>query len=205
MQTNFKYTSVTYEYDDKIWEKIPEELLGNIKSLKRATDLLFSRLLLRSLLVEMGEEKVELKNLVFNNFFQLEKFSNYTVSISHTQGLSIAAVAKIDPLLYSLGIDVEWATREVKQESIDFVKNKNDDYTDLTPIEVWCMKEAAFKSLYRFPTAPSNLTVKGIWIKNFTFGFAGNPSPLGNLEIKKEIAPDKRGFLVAIAKGRLAF
>jgi len=100
-------------------------------------------------------------------YHQLKGAENLVISLAHTKGLG-AAVVGCAKKFQSVGIDVEYADREMKKESCRFFINEEDDKS-YSPLELWVIKEAAYKAL----TLSNNdqHTMKSIIIKKNSFTY----------------------------------
>lgn len=98
------------------------------------------------LLESEGHEISDLKrDLVLVDFQNLVNFPDYLTSISHTKGAGASALAKKSDY-QSIGIDIEWSDRVMKEGTEKFYKHPEDsEYPN--SLELWTMKEAAFKAL----------------------------------------------------------
>lgn len=105
-----------------------------------------SRMALKTLLEGHGHNIAELKvDLALENFQNLIHFPEYLTSLSHTRGAGAAVLAHKNNFL-SLGIDIEWSDRIFKPEAQRFFRNPLDSPYE-NSLELWTMKEAAFKAL----------------------------------------------------------
>lgn len=105
-----------------------------------------SREALVSLLKQENIVVTDLKSdLELVNYQNLKNYPQFVLSLSHTRGAG-AAVLGNKAEVRSLGIDIEWADRNLKDEAGRFYKNPEDSVYD-NKLELWTMKEAAFKAL----------------------------------------------------------
>lgn len=105
-----------------------------------------SRTSLQKLLLTQGFRVNDLKvDLELINFQNLPKFPDYLVSLSHTKGAGAAVIALKNEYL-SLGIDIEWNERIMKPGTEKFYRHPEDSLYE-NNLELWTMKEAAFKAL----------------------------------------------------------
>lgn len=79
------------------------------------------------------------------NYQNLKNFPDFVLSLSHTRGAGAAVLAKKTEVR-SLGIDIEWSDRNLKNEAGRFYNNPEDSLYE-NKLELWTMKEAAFKAL----------------------------------------------------------
>ncbi|MFA6237510.1 MAG: hypothetical protein WC635_09310 [Bacteriovorax sp.] len=126
-----------------------------------------SREALKHLLQNEGHEILELKStLELVNFGNLKNFPQYLTSISHTKGAGAALLAHKSDYL-SVGIDIEWSDRPMKDGTQKFYQNPQDsEYPN--SLELWAMKEAAFKALSPLGY-PGVLVLSKIIIQNGIF------------------------------------
>lgn len=79
------------------------------------------------------------------NYQNLKNYPDFVLSLSHTKGAGAAVLGK-KAEVQSLGIDIEWSDRNLKDEAGRFYKNPEDSVYE-NKLELWTMKEAAFKAL----------------------------------------------------------
>jgi hypothetical protein len=70
-----------------------------------------------------------------------------TCSRSHTDKWACAVLSTQKDGYKSIGVDIELWKREIKPEIRKFYENTQDQTQSLQPIEIWCLKEAIFKSV----------------------------------------------------------
>lgn len=120
--------------------------------------------------LQMLVPQAKLPELKLNEFHFLSDYPERLFSLAHTKDLAIAVMAdKKD--FRSVGVDLEFLDREVKTGSEKYFIN-NQDEKNLSELELWCAKEAAFKAasfLYS-----KNLVLKDFWIKKEVFGHMEN-------------------------------
>lgn len=128
---------------DPEWEKLLEVSLGERVHEGRRRGFLLSRRALLECLQEQGRT-LSISELRLKNYSTLEIFPELSLSLSHTVecGAAIVAPRKI---YRSLGIDIERQDRHVKDSIIDRISHPADKR--LRNIELWCLKEAVFKTL----------------------------------------------------------
>lgn len=73
--------------------------------------------------------------------------SQKVCSRSHTDNWACALLGPQGPNQTSLGVDIESRTRVIKPGARRFYEHKDDQTKTLQPLEIWCLKEAAFKAL----------------------------------------------------------
>lgn len=155
-----------------------------------------SREALKLLLQKDGHQILDLKqDLELINYQNLAKFPEYLTSITHTKGAGAAVLAKKSDYL-SVGIDIEWSDRTMKLEAQRFFRHPEDSsYEDM--IELWTMKEAAFKALS--PQGfPGVLVLSKIIIQNGLFYTNEQPQIQGYVETQVKSFDNKKLY-VAIA------
>lgn len=135
------------------------------------------------------------RDLELVNYQNLKNYPNYVLSLSHTRGAGAAILAKKAEIA-SLGIDIEWSDRHLKDEAARFYKNPEDSVYE-NKIELWTMKEAAFKALS--PRGfPGVLVLSKIIIQDGVFFTKEQPDIKGVVKTIVRNAGDK-DLLVAIA------
>lgn len=123
------------------WDALVVSELGEDIHPQRKIGYIFAREALR---LSLAYEAPEILELRVKNYHQLEKWPEYTLSLSHSRGAGAAVVASRN-VYRSVGIDLELSDRLVKPEVITRISNVLD--APLKAIEIWCSKEAAFKCL----------------------------------------------------------
>ncbi len=155
-----------------------------------------SREALASLLKQEMISVINLKDdLELINYQNLKKFPDYVLSLSHTKGAGAAVLAKKAEIA-SLGIDIEWSDRNLKDEASRFYRHPEDSAYE-NKLELWTMKEAAFKALspHGFPGV---LVLSKIIIKDGEFFTNEQPSIRGRVETHLKNVDNKK-LWVAIA------
>lgn len=152
---------------------------------QKGRNYFISRMALKNLLgLDLSWEQLE----VVNHHF-LKDFPNYLVSFSHTKNLGAAMIGDRKSLR-AVGIDIEFATRSVPENSLRHFGNPQDRPTPFGLLGLWSLKEAAFKALSplvasgEFLPRFNNLFLKDIWINQNEFGLIGSPYSLGTLSIE---------------------
>ncbi len=102
---------------------------------------------------------------ILNNH-HLKDFPETLISISHTDDFASVYLAQTNKYK-SIGIDIEKINRQMKFGANRFFDNQQDQ-TNLSQLEVWCVKEAAFKAIS--PLWDEQLVLSNIWIKDNKFG-----------------------------------
>lgn len=110
---------------------------------ERKNGFCLSRDALRKCLAETGIS-ASLRHLKLSNYSTLSHYPELTISLSHTKNCGAALIA--DTTSYrSVGIDIENETRTVKDSILERISHPSD--FNLRKIELWCLKEAVFKTL----------------------------------------------------------
>ena len=113
------------------------------------------------------------------NYQHLKNYPGFTLSLSHTKGAGAAVLSKASGIL-SLGIDIEWQERHLKDEAARFYRHPEDSHYE-DKLELWTMKEAAFKALS--PRGfPGVLVLSKIIIKEGSFYTNERPEIRGRVE-----------------------
>lgn len=129
------------------------------------------------------------------NYQNLKKFPDYVLSLSHTRGAGAAVLAHRQDVA-SLGIDIEWSDRVLKEEASRFYRHPEDSHYD-NKLELWTMKEAAFKALS--PRGyPGVLVLSKIIIQDGVFFTKEQPELKGVVQTYQASTPEKN-LWVAIA------
>jgi phosphopantetheinyl transferase (holo-ACP synthase) len=141
-----------------------------------------SRTALKTLLMQEGLEVVNLKkDLELANFRELPRYPLFYTSLSHTKDLG-AAVLVQKSAVKGIGIDIEWEKREIKPGAEKFFVHSGDQH-QLTQIELWTAKEAAFKALSPMGSYPGVLVLSKIIIKENTFYTEAEPRLVGEFTV----------------------
>ena len=155
-----------------------------------------SRGALANILTAQGHKIDNLKNdLELINYQNLILFPQYLTSISHTRGAGAAVLADKNDYL-SLGIDIEWSTRQLKPESQKFFRNQDDKSTE-DLLKLWTMKEAAFKALSPLGY-PGVLVLSKIIIQNDEFWTSEKKEVVGKIETFK-LPTNNRELYISVA------
>ena len=126
------------------WKSLSDRVLGPDIHPERRETFCFAREALRLALCEY-DYKVEIPDLVLSGYHSLAKFPELTFSLSHTRKTGVALLGRTKDF-HSLGVDVERSDRAVKDSLRDKICHP-DDEAKLRNIELWVLKEAAFKCL----------------------------------------------------------
>lgn len=139
----WKMTQTLSLPQDPGWDKLIQKLYPNDihKNLKQET--LLSRQALLLACEELGI-KLEIEDLILKGYSEIIKLPQYTISLSHTKNCGAAMVADKKSFL-SVGIDIELSARVVGQNIHQRIGHPED--LNLPSIEIWCLKEAAFKAM----------------------------------------------------------
>lgn len=143
-----------------------------------------SREALKRLLEKEGHQIHVLKqDLELVNFQNLKHFPQYLTSISHTRGAGASLLALKKDYL-ALGIDIEWSTRVMKSEARRFFRHPEDSLYQ-NDLELWTMKEAAFKALAT-QDYPGVLVLSKIIIQDGIFWSKERPELKGVVECSRQ-------------------
>lgn len=140
---SWKLTNTLTNPLDPEWEMLSQLTLGDAVHSDRKKGFLLARQALLNCLQEVGI-KVSPKGLIFKNFHQLNNLEQFTISLSHSKECGAAVLAERKNFR-SVGIDVEQEDRIVKDSIRQRIAHKEDAI--FRNIELWCLKEAAFKAL----------------------------------------------------------
>lgn len=138
----YRFCETLTDSDAPAWEKLTHTELGESVHAKRKQGFQLAREALRLALRERGIE-APIEELKLNRFDSLVHFPDFTLSLSHTPKLG-AAILGARNLYRSLGIDIEDKNRQVKEMIIERIAHPED--LGLRNLELWCLKEAAFKA-----------------------------------------------------------
>lgn len=128
---------------DPEWDLLIKLTLGDEVHSNRKNGFLLSREALIGALKE-AHIQANISDLVLDGYSTLPRFPQFTISLSHTKECGAAVIADRQSFR-SVGIDIEQEERVVKDSIVERVSNPHD--TSLRNIELWCLKEAAFKAL----------------------------------------------------------
>lgn len=128
---------------DPAWDRLAELALGKEVHQDRKTGFILSRMALKNALKAQGIN-LSVDELLLSNYHQLHHSPDLTLSLSHTKHYGAALIGKRKDFL-SLGVDVEHEERLVKESIKERIAHPED--ASLRNIELWCLKEAAFKAL----------------------------------------------------------
>lgn len=139
----FKLSKNLTDPQDPEWEMLTKLTLGDDVHSDRKKGFLLSRDALKNALSSLRISTSPL-DLVLTPFHQLEKFPDLCISLSHTKELGAALVGDRKNFR-SVGVDVEHEERLVKEMIRQRIAHPEDE--NLRNIELWCLKEAAFKAI----------------------------------------------------------
>lgn len=139
----WKLTKTLSNPKDPEWDLLIKLTLGDEIHSDRKKGFLYSREALRECLKVMHLNP-EINQLRLSDYSTLTNYPQFTVSLSHTKDSGAALVGDRNTFR-SLGIDIEQEERVVKDMIIERITHPDD--LRLRNIELWCLKEAAFKAL----------------------------------------------------------
>lgn len=163
--------AIIFLRQDKI-PKVTPEILHWIESQlppeahpERAQSFLLSRLALKMALESVLKHEISIKDIRLDHHHFLNSFPGLHASLSHTKDAAVAWVRNHK----GHGIDLERLDRPIKESIWERIHHPQDD-KGLTRLELWCLKEAAFKALYNaghihgpIPFAEIVFRKDGIW------------------------------------------
>lgn len=190
--TNWNIQQNLRETVGQEWHLLAELALTSQVHVKRKAGFLLSRMALLECLRERGMN-VKPLDLVLENFSQIKKFPHLTISLSHTNDYGAALVSESSEFR-SVGIDIEQEARVVSKLVRTRILHPDDQR--LRNIELWCLKEAAFKALMNTGIFNAPFEFSSIRIGNGEWSHS--PSYLSGkweLEIIKEVVM-ARAFLL---------
>ncbi len=171
------------------WDALIHKLYGFEVHKNRKQETILSRQALLDALEELGV-KLQIQDLVLIDYSQITKLPEYTISLSHTKNCGAALVAD-KKTFKSVGIDIEPLERIVRPNVLQRVSHPRD--LKLESIEIWCLKEAAFKALMNSGNFEKPLEFSSIEISDKKW--AHSPSGLeGEWELETS-----QGFVIAQA------
>jgi 4'-phosphopantetheinyl transferase EntD len=139
----WKLTQTLSNPKDNDWECLSKLALGEKVHPDRKHGFLLARQALLDALHEAGEN-FPISKLQIENHNKIKESDSFTLSLSHTAEWGAAILATRDEYK-SVGIDIEHEKRAVKDLIISRIAHPEDER--LRNIELWCLKEAAFKAL----------------------------------------------------------
>lgn len=155
------------------WDHLAYLTLGENVHPERKTSFLLARNALWICLKEAGKN-VAISELILKDYSGIKGVPEFILSLSHTKSCGAALVAP-SAEFRSVGIDVEDSGRVVKKSIIERVGHPEDDRT-LRNIELWSLKEAAFKALMNTGLFPKPVEFSSLSVANHTWSHS--PSEL---------------------------
>lgn len=147
-------------------------------------------------------DQITLETLEIENYHTLKTFPQFLISLSHTSTSAVAAIAERKNFL-GIGIDIEESGRVLSPHTHHHFINDQDSLQNWTPLQLWVLKEAAFKALYPLLT-PNQLSInlakwkkegplvlKDLWIQERHFGLKGQSFPIGEYSLEKVSLGDR--------------
>ncbi|POB14671.1 MULTISPECIES: 4'-phosphopantetheinyl transferase family protein [unclassified Halobacteriovorax] len=134
LMSNKKFMRSTFLYLGQ--EELPEGFMAD-----KRNDFRLSRYCLSSL--------TGLKDISIINHLHLDNHDNMLVSISHTKELAACALCT-NKDVKSVGIDIEWSDRKMREGTFKYFVSHERELNIHSPLEIWCIKEAAFKAYSPF-------------------------------------------------------
>lgn len=125
------------------WEELVATSLGADVHPKRARGFCLAREALRDCFKEFKID-LNVKDISLEGYSQVRGFPTLRISLSHTSEWG-AALVGYSAQYASLGIDIEPLERVVKPMILARVSHAED--LDMSPINLWALKEASFKAL----------------------------------------------------------
>jgi 4'-phosphopantetheinyl transferase EntD len=129
--------------NEAAWLQLAQAQLGHPTHADRLRGFSLAREALRRLLESVGENP-QIDDLALSQPNQLEKYPQFTCSLSHTAQLGAAMLASGAEYL-AVGIDIEQRNRQLRPAVLARISHQND--LALAGLKIWCLKEAAFKAL----------------------------------------------------------
>ena len=125
------------------WKSLQLKTIGTEVHADRALSYCLSRDALRECLRHQGID-LEISQLIVMDNNKVGMADSYTLSLSHTKKWGAAILGSRLEYL-GLGIDVELKDRAIKSGVLNRILHAQDEA--LAPLFIWCIKEAAFKTL----------------------------------------------------------
>jgi phosphopantetheinyl transferase len=153
------------------FESIKEKLISINKNRFNTSNekLLLQNYLSRKALLECLKKfsiEASFEDLELKNYGELVNFPDLRISLTHTKSAGAAIVGKG---LQSVGVDLEETTRKIQDRTQKYYVNPEDSAKGLAPLEVWCIKEACFKSIYQLDSSIKSLPPIELREKIFCF------------------------------------
>lgn len=159
---NYQLATTLTDPECPEWELLSLSTLGSEVHSDRKMGFLLSRDALKNALKVMQVE-VAIPDLVLEGFHALQGYPQLTVSLSHTKACGAALVAERKDFR-AVGIDIEEDGRVVKDSIRQRIAHPDDQ--NLRNIELWCVKEAAFKALMNTDLFPKPIEFGSINIQD---------------------------------------
>jgi 4'-phosphopantetheinyl transferase EntD len=159
---HFHLTRILSEPSDPAWQELAHSALGEKVHEERKRGFLLARQALMFCLNDFGLG-LEIPQLRFRNFHELQNLPQFTISLSHTKEAGAALVSLVTEHR-ALGIDIEHEERPVKQMIMERISHPED--LKLRNIELWCLKEAVFKTLMNTDQFPEPVAFASLKIEN---------------------------------------
>ena len=129
--------------EENAWKTLAQRHLPEDVHPNRRQGFLLARNALR-MCFDSFSLKIPIEQLELDHFDQLKNHPEYTVSLSHTPQWGAALVAS-HKIYRSVGIDIEPVERVVKPAIFERVSHPED--AKFEALELWSLKEAAFKAV----------------------------------------------------------
>lgn len=154
-----KNIEIAWSYEDELPETWIELVPERVKAItpKRVREFAASRNALAKLCKRDNFDDLEIEG---NSHLRHDPKTK--VSLSHTRGISAAAISSSHT---AIGVDVEFADRIFKEAVAKFFKH-SEDYA-ISTLELWCIKEAAFKAfepLKHYQSIKDTLVLKDLTV-----------------------------------------
>ncbi len=187
LMSNNKILTSTYLYLGP--KSLPEDFLSDEKEGYR-----LSRYCLRQL--------TQRENFNITNHLHLENEPQMLVSLSHTRGLAASALC-VNEQINSIGVDIEWCGRKIREGSFKYFVSQDIELEFHSPLEIWCIKEAAFKAYSPIYEKNQSHNKKVLVLTDFRISEHGKLKGPGSIELAYQIREheyegDK--FIIALAE-----
>ena len=164
--------------------EIPSHVLESYPGEKRARLHYTARLALIKSIQDKNFE--DYKDLDIENHQFMKNDQQIKVSLSHADHKAMATTTT-DSLILSIGVDLEREDREIKKGIKKFYIIDNDELD--SPLELWCVKEAAFKAISPLYKGDKKLVLKDITVKKSgAFTLELNPNLNGHWKLERKSA-----------------
>ena len=162
---------------------------------------LFSRQVLSRGYEHWAQRPIQDLAIVSHHYFETEPHCLVSLSHTHQKNLNLSAtavsLASKDHFL-AIGVDLEHADRKLPEKWQRHVINDVDTTSTMGDLDIWCVKEAAFKSLWPLEKCP---TLKSITV-NAESASAGAFLGTGKFQgrfLTQKINMENETWLVALA------